>query len=276
MALTKCPDCGSAISTEAPSCPKCGRPNAPPKKKTSPAAAGCGTVVLLIVVIGVLSAIFSDDNSKSNTSSGPPAPSPSATRNAQSDLDYAKATFLCRWSGRSIKLSSLPPLRYCLHPNPPRDEAVRGMKNWRAALVRLGGAEYNRDFDTAFSEDNAPESVRARQAAATSPSEQPPALNDAAALDAKYGIPAMSACSVYADDYLRKIAKYDFKWDDVGFLGQKFDKYLQKVRRPGVITMVSDKAKLQNGFGAFQHIELLCDYDTQADKVLEFWTPGTD
>ncbi len=26
MPLTKCPDCGSAVSTEAPTCPKCGRP----------------------------------------------------------------------------------------------------------------------------------------------------------------------------------------------------------------------------------------------------------
>ena len=30
MALMKCPDCASDISTEAPACPKCGRPNAKP------------------------------------------------------------------------------------------------------------------------------------------------------------------------------------------------------------------------------------------------------
>lgn len=30
MALMKCPDCASDVSTEAPTCPKCGRPIAPP------------------------------------------------------------------------------------------------------------------------------------------------------------------------------------------------------------------------------------------------------
>lgn len=183
MALTKCPDCGSEISTEAPSCPKCGRPNAQPKK-TSPMAAGCGVIVLAVIAVGVFGAIFSDDNSNSNASG----------RNSSS--------------------------------------------------------------------------------ASPTPAEKPVNLNDAQSLDEKYGIEATSACSVYADDYLRKIAKYDFKWDDIGFLDQKFDKYLKKVSRPGVITMVSDKAKLQNGFGAYQHIELFCDYDTQSNMVSRFWTFG--
>ena len=32
MALVKCPDYGSDVSTEAPACPKCGRPIAQAKK----------------------------------------------------------------------------------------------------------------------------------------------------------------------------------------------------------------------------------------------------
>jgi hypothetical protein len=100
--------------------------------------------------------------------------------------------------------------------------------------------------------------------------DSPATLNDAKALDAKYEIPANSSCGVEADDYLRSIAKYDFKWDDTGFLESKFDKYLVNVVSPGVLTTVSHKAKLQNGFGAYQHIELFCDYDTQAKKVLRF------
>jgi hypothetical protein len=42
------------------------------------------------------------------------------------------------------------------------------------------------------------------------------------------------------------------------------------ITHPGVITLVTDKAKLQNGFGAFQHIVLQCDYDTQSKKVLGY------
>ncbi|MGD0366667.1 MAG: hypothetical protein ABSA94_04370 [Acidobacteriaceae bacterium] len=33
--------------------------------------------------------------------------------------------------------------------------------------------------------------------------------------------------------------------------------------------MVSDKAKLQNGLGAFQHVKLFCDFDTHADSALD-------
>lgn len=176
MALTKCPDCGSDVSTEAPTCPKCGRPNTPPKK-TSPIAAGCGVIILIFLVVGGISALVgggSDDSSGSKASAAPPKP------------------------------------------------------------------------------------------------EKPINIKDATALDDKYGIPANSACTVYADDYLRQAAKYDFKWDDVGFLGVKFDRYLKVVSTPGVLTVATNKVALQNGFGAYQHVQLFCRYDTQADKVLGY------
>jgi hypothetical protein len=102
------------------------------------------------------------------------------------------------------------------------------------------------------------------------PPDSPAVLNDAKALDEKYGIEAALSCSSDADDYLRSIAKFDFKWDDMGFADFKFDKYAKTIVSPGVFTSISNKAKLQNGFGAFEHITLLCDYDTQAKKVVRF------
>jgi hypothetical protein len=99
----------------------------------------------------------------------------------------------------------------------------------------------------------------------------PEVLNNAKALDDKYGIAAAIECASGADDYLRSIAKYDFKWDDMGMLDTKFDHYLKAVPSPGVLTSTSDKAKLQNGFGAYTHIELFCNYDTQSHKVLKYW-----
>ena len=95
-------------------------------------------------------------------------------------------------------------------------------------------------------------------------------LSDAQYLDDKYGISGVSHCDVEADDYLRSIAKYDYKWDETGFLETRFDQILTHTKGPGVLTLISKKAKLQNGFGAFQHITLYCDYDTQAEKIVGF------
>ena len=100
----------------------------------------------------------------------------------------------------------------------------------------------------------------------------PEVLNSAEALDKKYGTSGIFLCAAQADDYLRSIAKYDFKWENIGFLETKFDTYIKNVKSPGVLTLESDKAQLQNGFGAYQRIELYCDYDTQRKEVLGFET----
>lgn len=102
--------------------------------------------------------------------------------------------------------------------------------------------------------------------------------NNAKSLDEHYGSDAEISCGQGADDYLRQIAKHDFKWDDdaTGMFGVKFGSYLPKVQRPGVITYMSDRAKLQNGFGAFTRITLYCVYDTNSDKVLKFYTDSVD
>lgn len=86
MALIKCPDCGTDVSSAAPTCPKCGRPIAatksvPQKKKTS----GCAVVALALIVLVVIGAIFGHGNESSSPAGGssepvtatpPPAPRP--------------------------------------------------------------------------------------------------------------------------------------------------------------------------------------------------------
>lgn len=92
MALIECPDCGNKVSSEAPACPKCGRPiketpppiakpaaaPTPPKKKTS----GCATVFLVVVgVAGILMYLGSSHQdgappSDSTTADAPQAPPP--------------------------------------------------------------------------------------------------------------------------------------------------------------------------------------------------------
>jgi hypothetical protein len=95
-------------------------------------------------------------------------------------------------------------------------------------------------------------------------------LTDGGALDQRYDIEANRACSDGADDYLRSISRYEFKWEDVGFLGHKFDQYLTTVQLPGVLTMKSDRALRQNGFGAFRRVTIWCNYDTQSGQVLNY------
>jgi hypothetical protein len=96
------------------------------------------------------------------------------------------------------------------------------------------------------------------------PPPQPVDPNNSDSLDQKYGIDASSHSEVEADDYLKSVTNYEYKWEDTGWLGQKFDKYVKDVPAPGVLVMVSSHVMLQNGFGAFQRVELQCAYDSQA------------
>lgn len=97
-------------------------------------------------------------------------------------------------------------------------------------------------------------------------------LTSAKALEDKYETTATASCDTYVDDYLRGVAKFDFKWDDDtrGLFGTKFNKFRDKVDAPGVLTLVSDRLMLQNGFGAYERVGILCRYDTQNDKALGF------
>jgi hypothetical protein len=105
----------------------------------------------------------------------------------------------------------------------------------------------------------------------TSPRHDAPNLDaghllDSAYLEQWHGSLAKDKCEDGADDYLRGIAKYDFAWDE----GDKFTQYFDQIKDPGVLEMISRKAKLQNGFGAYKHIVLTCDYDTQSEKVIRY------
>ena len=83
------------------------------------------------------------------------------------------------------------------------------------------------------------------------------------------GIAGAMMCRSAADSYVASVAKYAHKWDDVGFLGVLFDKYLVKVETPGVLTMTSSHLAMQNGFGAFKKVRVFCDYNTRTKKVLD-------
>lgn len=70
---------------------------------------------------------------------------------------------------------------------------------------------------------------------------------------------------------VEKLAKFDFEWTD-GWLGSKFPSYLTKTQSPGVVVLVGDKVKFQNGFGAWAPVKYYCAYDVINDNVLDVWT----
>jgi hypothetical protein len=90
-------------------------------------------------------------------------------------------------------------------------------------------------------------------------------------VNSNYGMAAALSCSIGADNFLRSIAKYSFKWDETGWLEAKFDSYYSRITTSGVITYTSNKVSLQNGFGAYQRITLACDYNFLEKKVINYW-----
>ncbi len=104
--------------------------------------------------------------------------------------------------------------------------------------------------------------------------------NDPKALSDKFGNQADAECSSKADDYLRSIAKHEFKWngDAQGFLAYKFDKFSLRSLGDGLLTEISSKAELSNGFGAFDSIQFYCVYNVKTDKVVRYSLsdPGLD
>jgi hypothetical protein len=74
----------------------------------------------------------------------------------------------------------------------------------------------------------------------------------------------------YCQKSVEKLAKFDFEWTD-GWLDTKFPSYLTKTQRPGVVVLVGDKIKFQNGFGAWQKVKYYCAYDVINDKALDAW-----
>ena len=95
---------------------------------------------------------------------------------------------------------------------------------------------------------------------------------DPKALDDRFSTDIKIACSDGAGDYLRSIAAHEFKWSDdaKGFTGDKFDKFSKLSAGPGLISEVSDRALLSNGFGAFDPVTFYCLYDTKAKKVVRY------
>ncbi len=99
-------------------------------------------------------------------------------------------------------------------------------------------------------------------------------LHSAQLLDRKYGLLAADQCAAGADEYLRSFTQHKYVWDDSGAPTDRFGKFCANLTAPGVLTMISDTAKISNGFGDFQPLQVFCNFDTQSREVLSYASPG--
>ena len=64
------------------------------------------------------------------------------------------------------------------------------------------------------------------------------------------------------------VARYAYEWTD-GWLGAKFGRFRWLDREQAHVTYLGDSIRFQNAFGAWQNASYECDYDPDAERVLD-------
>lgn len=75
---------------------------------------------------------------------------------------------------------------------------------------------------------------------------------------------------VYCKAEIERLARYDVEWD-TGFLTRRFDRFRwpsDESYPEGSIRYIGDRAKFQNGFGAWANVVYVCDFDPATKAVL--------
>ncbi|MCR4302462.1 MAG: zinc-ribbon domain-containing protein, partial [Sulfuricaulis sp.] len=89
MAMTKCKECGTEVSTKAKECPKCG---APVKRKTS-VLTWLVAILLGLWVVGYIARGPSNDSSVSSVAKSESTPREVAMKETKLDFSWNKAGF---------------------------------------------------------------------------------------------------------------------------------------------------------------------------------------
>jgi len=82
-----------------------------------------------------------------------------------------------------------------------------------------------------------------------------------------WGEKHLTRASVKCDEFVERLASYDFEWTD-GWAEPKFSHYRWEDQEEGFVTYIGDKIKFSNGYGAFQNHIYYCDYDPEMESVL--------
>jgi RNA polymerase subunit RPABC4/transcription elongation factor Spt4 len=80
----------------------------------------------------------------------------------------------------------------------------------------------------------------------------------------KHSIQAGFRC----EPFVERMAKYTMEWTD-GWLEPKFGYFRWKSQSEGTVTYIGDKARFQNGFGAWSNVRYECDFDPVEEVVLD-------
>ena len=85
----------------------------------------------------------------------------------------------------------------------------------------------------------------------------------------KYQSAAEVECRQRLDAQAKSIAKWDFKLGEGGLLDFLLQRFSWVDDSKKQIIYFGDKAKFQNGFGAWQRVEYQCVFDTQTKKAVD-------
>jgi hypothetical protein len=77
----------------------------------------------------------------------------------------------------------------------------------------------------------------------------------------------LAAASVYCATEIEKLPEYTMEWTD-GMLETKFSRYGWADEERGALRYAGDKARFQNGFGAWVNVFYLCDFDPESKSVI--------
>ncbi len=136
-------------------------------------------------------------------------------------------------------------------------EAARKAAEEEAARVKAAA-------EAAEAERKAQEEAEAAKAEAARLAEEAACKSDLNCWGEKANIVAMFSCP----RLIERMAKYDYEWTD-GFLDVKFSHYRWKDIENGIVTVIGDKIKFQNGFGAWSPMIYQCDVDPVTKTVLD-------
>lgn len=83
-----------------------------------------------------------------------------------------------------------------------------------------------------------------------------------------WGEKATTAAMFTCPRHIERMARYDYEWTD-GFLGAKFSHYRWRDIDNGIVTVIGDKIKFQNGFGAWSNMIYECDIAPKTNLILD-------
>jgi hypothetical protein len=132
------------------------------------------------------------------------------------------------------------------------------------AAANKVGASTKAEFDAHLAEQRAKAAAEEQKRQEEARAAEAACKSDLSCWAEKHFFSASASCHRMVE----KMAKWDVEWTD-GLIDPKFSHYRWRDIGNGVVTYIGDKAKFQNGFGAWQRVVYECDYQPASEQVLD-------